>query len=84
MKFTPPSSAALSVCVVSYAACASGNLDPQRLPPDRNGKLKRRASCPAPYNICDASGVPNVGAPEFISIEDTNAPKITGAPGLTN
>jgi hypothetical protein len=28
-----------------------------------------------------ASGVPKVGAPEFMSIEVTKAPKITGAPG---
>jgi hypothetical protein len=27
-----------------------------------------------------ASGVPKVGAPEFISIEVTKAPKIAGAP----
>jgi hypothetical protein len=34
--------------------------------------------------ICDASGVPKVGAPEFMSMEVTKAPKITGAPGRTS
>ena len=35
------------------------------------------ANCPAPYKILLASGVPKVGAPEFISMDVTNAPKIT-------
>ncbi len=32
----------------------------------------------------EASGVPNVGAPDCIDSVDTNVPKITGAPGRTN
>ena len=31
-----------------------------------------------------ASGVPNVGAPEFISIDVTKVPAMTGAPGRIN
>ena len=84
MKFTPPSSAAFRVLAVSYAACASGSLDPHSPPPDRNGTPRRRANCPAPHRILVASGVPKVGAPEFMSIEVTNAPKMIGAPGRIN
>ncbi len=29
------------------------------------------------------SGVPNVGAPDCIDIDDANEPKMTGAPGRT-
>ena len=41
----------------------------------------RRASWPAPEGNLEGSGVPKVGAPEFMSIEATNAPKITGQLG---
>ena len=37
-----------------------------------------------PSVIFAASGVPKVGAPEFMSIEVTKAPAITGAPARTN
>jgi len=65
----------------SQAACASGSFDPHKPPPDRNGSPSRRASWPAPNRIWLAWGVPKVGAPEFMSIEVTKAPKITGTPG---
>ena len=35
-------------------------------------------------SACAVSGVPNVGAPEFISIDVTNVPAMTGAPGRTS
>ena len=59
-------------------------MEPQRAPPERNGNPNLLANWPAPYRILLASGVPKVGAPEFISIDVTNAPNITGAPGFNN
>src|SRR5262245_53926352 len=70
-----------SVFALSYAACASGTLEAQSEPPVRNGKPRRRASCAAPYETSDGSGVPKVGAPDCIEIDEAKVPNNTGAPG---
>ena len=36
------------------------------------------------YSTSAGSGVPNVGAPDCIEIEEAKLPKITGAPGFTS
>src|SRR6185436_2969648 len=58
--------------------------DADSAPPDRNGTPRRRASCATTYSTSDGSGVPNVGAPVCIDIDEANDPKTTGAPGRTS
>ena len=53
-------------------------------PPLRNGTPSRRAHAASVYSTSAGSGVPNVGAPDCIDIEDANEPKTTGAPGRTS
>jgi hypothetical protein len=74
----------INVAALSYAACASGNLDAHNDPPERNGTPNLRASAATVYSTIAGSGVPNVGAPVSIDIELANDPKITGDPGRTN
>ena len=54
------------------------------MPPERNGTPSRRASAAIAYSTSAGSGVPNVGAPDCIDIDDANEPKTTGAPGRTS
>ena len=68
----------------SYAACASGTFEAVSEPPLRNGTPRRRAHAAKTYSTSAGSGVPNVGAPDCIDIDDANEPKTTGAPGRTN
>ena len=53
-------------------------------PPERNGTPTRRASDAITYIAWPASGVPKVGAPVAIDIDDANVPNTTGAPGRTS
>ena len=69
---------------LSYAACASGSLDAVSAPPLRNGTPSRRAHAASEYSTSAGSGVPNVGAPDCIDIDDANEPNTTGAPGRTS
>ena len=64
------------------AACASGILAPLRLPPDRNGTPNLLANFAAVNKTIAGSGVPNVGAPDCIEIEDAKLPNTTGVPGF--
>ena len=52
-------------------------------PPLRNGTPSRRAQAASAYSTSAGSGVPNVGAPDCIDIDDANDPNTTGAPGRT-
>ena len=45
---------------------------------------RRRASAAITYSTSAGSGVPNVGAPDCIEIDEAKLPKITGAPGFTS
>src|SRR5690349_24982437 len=74
----------MNVDVDSYAAWASATFDAQRLPPERNGTPRRRASAAMAYSTRAGSGVPNVGAPDCIEIELAKLPRTTGAPGRTS
>ena len=80
----PASRVGSRVWALSYAACASGILEPQREPPERNGTPRRRANWAAANRTRVGSGVPNVGAPDCIEIELEKVPKTTGAPGRTS
>src|SRR5262245_25047349 len=73
-----------NVLADSYAACASGIFDAQRLPPERNGTPRRRASCATAYSSSAGSGVPNVGAPDCIASDEASDPKTIGQPGRTS
>ena len=53
------------------------------MPPLRNGTPSRRASAASTNSTSCGSGVPKVGAPVCIDIDDANEPKMTGAPGRT-
>ena len=46
MKFAPQSTAGHIELALSKAACASAILEAQRLPPQRSGTPRRRASAP--------------------------------------
>src|SRR3984885_15460353 len=83
-KLTPARQVGSKVFADSYAACASGIFDAQRLPPDRNGIPRRRASAAIEYSTSAGSGVPKVGAPDCIEIDEAKLPSTTGAPGLTS
>src|SRR5215207_4436615 len=83
-KLTPPRIVGCSVAADSYAACASGSLEAQSEPPDRNGTPSLRARAATVYSTIAGSGVPNVGAPVCIDIELANEPNTTGAPGRTS
>src|SRR5689334_1167894 len=74
----------MNVAALSYAAWASATFEAHRLPPDRNGTPSRRASAAITYRTRAGSGVPNVGAPDCIEIDDAKDPRITGAPGRTS
>ena len=80
MKLTPASMALCNVLAASYAACASGSLEPQSPPPLRNGTPNLRASAAHMKITIDGSGVPKVGAPDCIETALEKVPKITGAP----
>ena len=60
------------VAADSYAAWASATFEAHRLPPDRNGTPSRRASAAMTYRTSAGSGVPKVGAPDCIEIDDAN------------
>jgi hypothetical protein len=66
----------------SNAACASGIFEAHRLPPERNGTPRRRASAAMEYSTSAGSGVPKVGAPDCIEIEEAKLPSTTGAPRI--
>src|SRR5471030_2695828 len=83
-KLTPARQVGTSVLADSKAACASGIFDAHRLPPDRNGIPSRRASAAIEYSTSAGSGVPKVGAPDCIEIDEAKLPSTTGEPGLTN
>ena len=83
-KLTPARQVGSKVLADSKAACASGIFDAHRLPPERNGIPRRRASAAMEYSTNAGSGVPNVGAPDCIEIEEAKLPSTTGAPGLTS
>src|ERR1700734_1613274 len=83
-KLTPARQVGTKVLADSYAACASGILEAHRLPPERNGIPRRRASAAMEYSTKAGSGVPKVGAPDCIEIDEAKLPSTTGAPGLTN
>src|SRR6187200_1464719 len=83
-KFTPPSTVGCRVLADSYAACASGIFDAVSDPPLRNGTPSRRAQAASVYRTSAGSGVPNVGAPDCIDIDEANDPNTTGAPGRTS
>jgi hypothetical protein len=51
-----------------------------KLPEQRSGSFSRRASWPITMLPIAGSGVPKVGLPERIDIDDRKLPKITGAP----
>ena len=53
-------------------------------PPLRNGTPSRRAQAASAYRTSAGSGVPNVGAPDCIDIDEANDPNTTGAPGRTH
>src|SRR5277367_727377 len=83
-KLTPARHVGTSVFADSNAACASGIFEAQRLPPERNGIPRRRARAAIEYSTSAGSGVPKVGAPDCIEIDDAKLPSTTGEPGLTN
>src|ERR1700683_3193851 len=83
-KLTPPKHVGSSVLADSNAACASGIFDAHRLPPERKGTPRRRASAAMEYSTNAGSGVPQVGAPDCIEIDEAKLPSTTGAPGLTS
>src|SRR5271168_1631947 len=83
-KLTPARQVGNRVFADSNAACASGIFDAHRLPPERYGTPSRRASAAIEYNTNAGSGVPKVGAPDCIEIDEAKLPRTTGAPGLTN
>ena len=58
---------------VSLAACASLML-PDAPVEFRHGNPIRRANCPAPRFALTCSGVPNAGAPDFMSTFEAKAP----------
>src|SRR5208282_6283055 len=81
-KFTPARQVGSNVLADSNAACASGILEPQSPPPERNGTPRRRASAAIVYSTSAGSGVPKVGAPDCIDSDEAKLPSTTGAPGL--
>lgn len=70
--------------VPSAIACASGSLEVVKLPAQRSGRFKRRASWPMTIEPMAGSGVPKVGEPERSDIDDRKLPKITSAPLPSN
>src|SRR3990172_2184048 len=80
-KFTPARIVGWKVAADSYAAWASATFEAQRLPPDRNGTPSRRARAAMTYRTSAGSGVPHVGAPDCMEIDDAKLPRTTGAPG---
>ena len=54
------------------------------MPPLRKGTPSRRASAAITKSMSAGSGVPKVGAPDCIEIEEAKDPNTTGAPGLTS
>jgi hypothetical protein len=68
----------------SNAALRIGTLAAHRLPPERNGTPRRRASAAIVYSTSAGSGVPKVGAPDCIEIDEAKLPRTTGAPGFTS
>src|SRR5882757_5923351 len=83
-KFTPARQVGTSVLADSYAACASAILEAHSPPPERNGTPRRRASAAIEYSTSAGSGVPKVGAPDCIEIDDAKLPRTTGVPGFTS
>src|SRR5215469_2396786 len=81
-KFTLPRQVGTRVLADSYAACASGTLEAHRAPPERNGTPSLRANAAIAYSTSAGSGVPKVGAPDCIDIDDAKLPSTTGVPGL--
>jgi hypothetical protein len=81
---TPPRIVGCSVLALSYAACASAILEAVSDPPLRNGTPRRRAHAASAYSTSAGSGVPKVGAPDCIDIDEANEPNTTGAPGRTS
>ncbi len=66
----------------SLAACASAIFEPQSPPPDRKGTPTRRAKAAMANKTRAGSGVPKVGAPDCMEIDEAKLPSTTGAPGL--
>src|ERR1700719_2545670 len=83
-KLTPARQVGRSVFADSKAAWESGIFDAHRLPPERNGTPRRRARAAIEYKTNAGSGVPKVGAPDCMEMEDAKLPSTTGTPGLTN
>ncbi len=54
------------------------------MPPERNGTPSRRASAAITYRTSDGSGVPNVGAPDCIDIDDAKLPEHDRRAGRTS
>ena len=69
----PPVSAPHSDICVSHIACASGVLDTHDAD-ERQGRPTSRASCPVPQHARTYSGVPNAGAPDFMSTFEVKPP----------
>src|SRR5271167_2509589 len=82
MKLQPPNSAPHRLICDSYTDCSSGIFEAVALD-ERQGKPRKRASCPAPKAALTYSGVPNAGEPDFMSTFEVKLPYATGAPGLT-
>src|ERR1035438_9008100 len=78
-KLTPARHVGTSVLADSNAACASAIFDAHRLPPEQNGMPSRRASAAIEYSTSAGSGVPKVGAPDCIEIDEAKLPSTTGA-----
>jgi hypothetical protein len=81
---TPARIVGWNVAADSYAAWASAVFAAHRFPPERNGTPSRRASAAMTYSTSAGSGVPKVGAPDCIEIDDAKLPRMTGAPGRTS
>src|SRR5271156_5436896 len=81
-KLTPARQVGTSVFADSNAAWASGIFEAHRLPPERNGTPRRRANAAIEYSTSAGSGVPKVGAPDCIEIDEAKLPRMTGQPGL--
>ena len=69
----PPSTAPNRLIIVSYIACASGAFDAFGAE-ERYGSPTWRASWPLASAALKYSGVPNAGAPDFMSTFEVKAP----------
>ena len=72
--FAPPVSAPHSdICVSQMRPARPGALDTHDAE-DRHGSPTSRASCPVPQHARTYSGVPNAGAPDFMSTLEVKPP----------